>query len=72
MQSFESDRKTDDSVQVTLDRFERVNDNTLSIAGTFKAEKLSPTILAKDLAGQEILGASGSFDFTEINVRPEK
>ena len=72
MQSFESDRRANDRVQVTLDRFERVNDDTLSIAGTFKAEKLSPTILAKDLAGQEVNGASGSFDFTEIHVRPEK
>lgn len=72
MQSFESNRKADDSVQVTLERFEHVDDDTLSIAGSFKADKLSPTILAKDLAGQEVVGASGSFDFAEINVRTEK
>lgn len=72
MQSFESNRKADDSVQVTLDRFERIDEDTLSLAGSFKADKLSPTILAKDLAGQEIDAASGSFDFTEIHVRPEK
>lgn len=72
MQWFETDRKSDGKVQVTLDRFERVDDNTLSIAGSFKADKLVPGVLSKDLAGQELAGASGSFDFTEINIRPEK
>ena len=72
MQSFESNRKADDSVQVTLERFERIDDDTLSIAGSFKADTLSPGILAKDLAGQEVVGASGSFDFAEVNIRPEK
>ncbi len=71
MQSFESKRKSDDSVQVTLDRFERVDDDTVSLAGSFKADKLSPTVLARDLAGQEIASASGSFDFSEIHVRAD-
>ena len=70
MQSFETDRKDKGSVQVTLDRFERVDDKTLSIAGSFKATNLQPGVLAKDLAGQDIPNASGSFDFTEINIRP--
>lgn len=70
MQAFESDRNANETVQVTLDRFEHVNDDTLSIAGSFKADTLSPTILAKDLAGQTITGASGTFDFTEVHVRP--
>lgn len=72
MQSFESHHKANDAVQVTLDRFERVDDKTLSIAGSFKADKLTPGVLAKNLAGQEITNASGSFDFTEVNIRPEK
>ncbi len=71
-QWFETNRKSDDGVQVTLDRFERVDDKTLSIAGSFKAAKLTPGVMAKELAGQEVTGASGSFDFTEINIRPEK
>lgn len=71
-QWFETDRKSDASVEVTLDRFERVDDKTLSIAGSFKANKLVPGVLSRELAGQEIPGASGSFDFTEVNIRPEK
>ncbi len=71
-QWFETDRKNKGSVQVTLDRFERVDDKTLSIAGSFKASKLMPGILSKELAGQEVADASGSFDFAEINIRPEK
>ncbi len=71
MQSFETDRKADDAVQVAINRFERVDDHTMSIAGTFSSGKLMPGVLAKDLAGQEIAGASGSFDFTEVHVRPE-
>ena len=66
---FESE---DEGVQVTLDRFERVNDKTLSIAGTFKAGKLMPSPGSDELKGQEVADASGSFDFTEINIRPEK
>lgn len=72
MQSFVTDRDDKQAVQVTLDRFERVNETTLSIAGSFKAGTLKPSILAKDLTGQEIAAASGSFDFTEVNIRPEK
>lgn len=72
MQWFETDRKSDGEVQVTIDRFERVDENTLSIAGSFKANKLVPGVLSKDLAGQELAGAGGSFDFTELNIRPEK
>ncbi len=72
MQWFETDRKSDGGVQVTLDRFERVDDKTLSIAGSFKAAKLTPGVMAKDLTGQEVANASGSFDFTEVNIRPEK
>lgn len=71
MQSLETERKAEDAVQVTLERFERVDDNTMSIAGSFKASTLKPGVLAKDLAGQEITGASGRFDFTEVHVRPE-
>ena len=72
MQWFETDRKSGGTVQVTLDRFERVDDKTLSIAGSFKAEGLVPGVLSKELVGQELAGASGSFDFTEVNIRPEK
>lgn len=72
MQWFETDRKSDDDVQVTVDRFERVDDKTLSIAGSFKADRLVPGVLSKNLVGQELTGASGSFDFTEVNIRPEK
>ena len=69
-QWFESNK--DNSVELTLDRFERVDDKTLSIAGSFKAGKLMPSIIADELKGQEVADASGSFDFTEINIRPEK
>lgn len=72
MQSFVTDRDDTQSLQITLNRFERVDDHTLSIAGSFKADKLNPGVSAKDLAGQEIVGASGSFDFTEVNIRPEE
>lgn len=44
----------------------------MSIAGSFKVNKLVPGVLSRELAGQEIAGASGSFDFTEVNIRPEK
>lgn len=71
-QWFETKRKSDDGVQVTLDRFERLDDKTLSIAGSFKAAKLTPGVMAKDLVGQEVNNVSGSFDFTEVNIRPEK
>ncbi len=71
-QWFESNRKADASVEVTLDRFERVDDHTLSIAGSFKANKLVPGVMSRELVGQEITNASGSFDFTEVNIRPEK
>ena len=67
---FESD--DDEGVQVTLDRFERVDDKTLSIAGSFKAGKLMPSRSSDELKGQEVASASGTFDFTEINIRPEK
>lgn len=72
MQSFVSDRDDTQSLQITPDRFQRVDDHTLSIADSFKAAKLNPGVSAKALAGQEIAGASGSFDFTEVNIRPEK
>ncbi len=72
MQSFEAGRNDKKIVQVTMDRFERVDDHTISISGTFTAGKMKPTILAKNLAGQEIAGAAGSFDFTEIHLRPEQ
>lgn len=71
MQTFETERKADDAVQVTLDRFERLDDDTVSVAGTFSSGKLMPGVMAKDLAGQEIAGASGSFDFSEIHVRAD-
>ena len=71
-QSFETRGKDKGSVQVTLDRYELVDDKTLSIAGSFKAAKLTPGVMAKELAGQEVTNASGSFDFTEVNIRPEK
>ena len=71
-EKFETDRRDDGVVQVTLARFERVDDKTLSIAGSFKTGKLMAGVMADDLKGQEIKNASGSFDFTHVNIIPEK
>ena len=69
---FEADGDDVGSVQVTLDRFERVDDRTLSMAGSFKTGKLMPSSSSDELTGQEIKSASGSFDFTHVNIIPEK
>lgn len=58
-------------VDVTIERFERIDEDTWSIAGRFTAAKLEPGVLAKQLAGQSITGASGRFDIAELRVRPK-
>jgi len=69
-QSYEINRKDKGSMQVKIDRFERVSDDTYAVAGTFTTGKLMPGVLAKDLAGKEIASSSGSFDFQEVHVQP--
>lgn len=56
--------------EVMIERFEQVDDNTWSIAGTFKAQQMVPNVLAKKLAGQTVDNPSGRFDVAELRVRP--
>lgn len=56
-------------VTVEIDRFERVSDDTWSIAGRFTSGVLLPGVLARDLAGRRIEGVRGRFDVTEVHVR---
>lgn len=68
-QSFTSN--DDHKIEVTIDRFEQVDENTWSIAGAFKAERLVPGVLAKKLAGQTVEGAQGRFDVGELAAKPK-
>lgn len=69
-QSFTSKGKDAGAAEVTIDRFEKVNDDTWAITGRFTAGPLVPGVLAKKLAGQSIAEATGRFDIAEVHVRP--
>ncbi|MES0873903.1 hypothetical protein [Sinimarinibacterium thermocellulolyticum] len=68
-QSFTTDEAH--PAEVSIERFEQIEDSTWRIAGSFKADKMVPNVLAKKLAGQTVDGASGRFDITELRAKPK-
>lgn len=68
--SFTTQKSGPDAAVVTLDKFERINDTTYAVEGSFKATNLVPAALAKKLQGQTVEQVQGRFKFTEVAVKP--
>lgn len=69
MDSFESPAKGPGAATVTIDRIERLGDQGLALAGSFRAADLQPGVLAKNLKGQTLRALSGRFAFREVPLR---
>ena len=58
--------KGEDTVQVTVERFERNADGTYAIAGSFTAKDVPASSLAKKLPSKTLPSASGTFSFDAL------
>lgn len=67
--SFITEEAGPNAAVVTIDKFERVNDTTYAMEGSFKATNLAPDVLAKKLEGQTVQQVQGRFKFTEVAVK---
>ena len=65
----ESYQKKITPAEVTIDKFERKDDKTFVISGSFKVANLKAGVLAKDLKGKTLDAVSGRFDFQEVPIR---
>ena len=68
--SFTTQKSGPDAAEVTIDKFEQINDTTYAVEGSFKATNLVPAVLAKKLEGQTVEQVQGRFKFTEVVVKP--
>ena len=58
-----------DSVEVTIDRFERNADGTYAIAGSFTAKDVPASKMAKKLASASLPSASGRFEYASLPLK---
>ncbi len=56
-------------VQVTIDRFERNEDGSYALAGSFTAKDVPASPMAKKLDSKALASASGSFSFESLPVK---
>ena len=68
--AFASAKSGPDAVSVRIDSFERINDTTFAMQGSFQASHLKPAALAKKLQGRSLDRVQGRFSFAEIPLKP--
>lgn len=56
-------------VQVTIERFERNDDGSYAIAGSFTAKDVPASPMAKALRGKSLASASGRFDYAALPLK---
>lgn len=67
---FDSYRADDDAApQVTIERFEKSPDGSYALVGSFRAQNLSASPMARKIKGKTLAGAEGRFAFEALPFR---